>query len=173
MTLKFSRRLVLTSRINLILARAEAKPVRNQEPGGRLPAAEPYAAHRAPVIIIEHGIYFGNRLRNQFSTSHVVDCSDGREMGTGVVNYPGGENGILVDDNLARQHPPDYLIGLEQSDGKRLRVRFGVRRVLSREGRQNPRGHHGVRVRCRWTGTTCRLDYRASGKAILTRSAGF
>jgi L-ribulokinase len=46
----------------------------------------------------------------------VVDCSNG--LGSSVVNYPSGENGILLDPgdhNLARQHPGDYLFGLERS----------------------------------------------------------
>jgi len=46
----------------------------------------------------------------------VVRCADGRELGTQVFNYPSGEAGILLkanDHNLARQHPGDYLVGLE------------------------------------------------------------
>jgi L-ribulokinase len=48
----------------------------------------------------------------------VVRCADGREMGTSVFDYPGGEKGVLLDPrdhNLARQHPGDYLAGLENS----------------------------------------------------------
>lgn len=48
----------------------------------------------------------------------VVDCTNGKELGTCVVNYPSGEQGILLDPHdphLARQHPGDYLYGLEQS----------------------------------------------------------
>jgi L-ribulokinase len=48
----------------------------------------------------------------------IVDCRDGRELGTSVVNYPSGEQGILLDPSdsqLARQHPGDYLFGLENS----------------------------------------------------------
>lgn len=48
----------------------------------------------------------------------VVRCSDGAEVGTSVFNYPAGEMGILLDPsdhNLARQHPGDYIDGLEQS----------------------------------------------------------
>ena len=48
----------------------------------------------------------------------VVRCKDGAELGTGVVNYPSGHQGVLLDPkdhNLARQHPGDYLLGLEQS----------------------------------------------------------
>lgn len=48
----------------------------------------------------------------------VVDCSNGRELGTAVASYPSGRNGILLDPrdhNLARQYPGDYLVGLEES----------------------------------------------------------
>ena len=48
----------------------------------------------------------------------IVDCRDGNELGTCVVNYPSGTQGILLDPaqpHLARQHPSDYLFGLEKS----------------------------------------------------------
>lgn len=48
----------------------------------------------------------------------VVRCSDGKEFGTHVVDYPSGTQGVLLDrrdHNLARQHPGDYLFGLERS----------------------------------------------------------
>jgi L-ribulokinase len=48
----------------------------------------------------------------------IVDCADGREIGTCVIEYPSGEQGILLDPadhNLARQHPGDYLVGVEQA----------------------------------------------------------
>ncbi|MFT7669866.1 MAG: L-ribulokinase [Planctomycetota bacterium] len=48
----------------------------------------------------------------------IVSCSDGREVGTTVFNYPSGDQGILLDRrdaNVARQHPGDYLAGLEQA----------------------------------------------------------
>jgi L-ribulokinase len=48
----------------------------------------------------------------------VVDVRDGRELGAAVINYPSGKEGILLDPrdhNLARQHPGDYLFGLEES----------------------------------------------------------
>lgn len=50
--------------------------------------------------------------------SIVVRCSDGAELGTAVFNYPSGEQGILLDSedhNLARQHPGDYIAGLEET----------------------------------------------------------
>src|SRR3954466_12056529 len=48
----------------------------------------------------------------------VVDCKNGKELGTCVVNYPSGHQGVLLDPkdhHLARQHPGDYLFGLEKS----------------------------------------------------------
>ncbi|PTX97267.1 ribulokinase [Verrucomicrobia bacterium LW23] len=48
----------------------------------------------------------------------LVRTSDGREIGTAVVQYPSGREGVLLDPadhNLARQHPGDYLVGLEES----------------------------------------------------------
>jgi L-ribulokinase len=48
----------------------------------------------------------------------VVRCADGREVGSCVVNYPGGKQGVLLDakdHHLARQHPGDYLVGLGKS----------------------------------------------------------
>tara|TARA_Y100000588_G_scaffold81780_2_gene86080 strand:+ start:86 stop:1765 length:1680 start_codon:yes stop_codon:yes gene_type:complete len=50
--------------------------------------------------------------------SIIVRCSDGTEIGTSVFNYPSGDMGILLDPsdhNLARQHPGDYVAGLEKS----------------------------------------------------------
>jgi L-ribulokinase len=48
----------------------------------------------------------------------VVRCADGAELGSSTVNYPSGSQGILLDardHHLARQHPADYLFGLEKS----------------------------------------------------------
>jgi Ribulose kinase len=48
----------------------------------------------------------------------IVDCATGAEFGVGVVDYPSGHQGILLDKtdhNLARQNPADYLYGLERS----------------------------------------------------------
>lgn len=48
----------------------------------------------------------------------LASCADGAEIGTGVVNYPSGVQGILLDrsdSNLARQSPADYLYGLQKS----------------------------------------------------------
>ncbi len=48
----------------------------------------------------------------------VVRCADGAELASCVVNYPSGKEGVLLDPrdhHLARQHPGDYLVGLEKS----------------------------------------------------------
>ena len=58
------------------------------------------------------GIDFGtNSVR-----AVIVDCSNGAELGSSVVDYPSGHQGVLLDRNnhhLARQNPADYLYGLE------------------------------------------------------------
>jgi L-ribulokinase len=65
---------------------------------------------RACTIGIDYGT---NSVR-----ALVVDCADGRELGTSVFDYPSGDHGVLTDPrdpHLARQSPADYLAGLERS----------------------------------------------------------
>ena len=48
----------------------------------------------------------------------MVDCADGREIGTAVVGYASGQQGVLLDladHHLARQNPADYLRVLEEA----------------------------------------------------------
>jgi L-ribulokinase len=48
----------------------------------------------------------------------VVDCADGRELGTRVYDYPSGDHGVLLDPkqpHLARQNPADYIEGLREA----------------------------------------------------------
>ncbi|MFP4281103.1 MAG: ribulokinase [Opitutales bacterium] len=48
----------------------------------------------------------------------LVRCADGAEISSAVVTYPSGEEGVLLDrrdPHVARQHPGDYLFGLEKS----------------------------------------------------------
>lgn len=48
----------------------------------------------------------------------LVKCQDGQELGSGVVTYPSGEAGVLLDrknSHLARQHPGDYLEAMKQA----------------------------------------------------------
>ncbi len=59
------------------------------------------------------GIDYGSN-----SVPIVVDCSNGAELGSCVVDYPSGHQGELLDrhdHHLARQNPADYLYGLEAS----------------------------------------------------------
>lgn len=65
------------------------------------------------------GIDFGtNSVRTL-----IADVNTGEELATAVWNYEHGEAGVLVDPSdphLARQHPADYLKGLEISVKKAL-----------------------------------------------------
>ena len=48
----------------------------------------------------------------------IVNVADGAEVGASVWNYAHGESGILLDPkqpDLARQHPADYVTGIEQT----------------------------------------------------------
>ena len=48
----------------------------------------------------------------------IVDVATGEEVATSVFDYETGEEGVVIDEqdpNLARQHPADYLKGLEAS----------------------------------------------------------
>ena len=60
------------------------------------------------------GVDFGTNT----ARAVVVDCADGRAVGTAVADYPSGERGVLLDPRdplLARQHPGDYLDALRAS----------------------------------------------------------
>ncbi|PYR93490.1 MAG: ribulokinase [Acidobacteria bacterium] len=53
----------------------------------------------------------------------VVDCTNGRVVGTHVFDYPSGDRGVLLDPkqpHLARQNPADYIAGLGASIGGAL-----------------------------------------------------
>jgi L-ribulokinase len=68
----------------------------------------------------------------------VVDCADGRTLGTHVFAYPSGENGVIIDardPHLARQDPADYLAGLQEAIPGALRAaaaapQFSAERVI-------------------------------------------
>ena len=48
----------------------------------------------------------------------IVNVADGAEVGASVWNYAHGESGIILDPkqpDLARQHPADYVTGIEQT----------------------------------------------------------
>ena len=52
----------------------------------------------------------------------VVNCNNGQIISSSVFSYPHGENGIIVSDdpNVSRQHPRDYIDGLENTISKAL-----------------------------------------------------
>src|SRR5271165_744104 len=55
----------------------------------------------------------------------IVDIHDGRELAEQVFNYPSGDAGVILradQPNLARQHPGDYLIGIETSVREALKT---------------------------------------------------
>jgi len=49
--------------------------------------------------------------------SIIVDCSNGKIVGSNVFNYSFGESGVIFNDdpNIARQHPSDYITGLKKT----------------------------------------------------------
>ena len=53
----------------------------------------------------------------------VVNCKNGQIISSSVFSYPHGENGIIVSDdpNVSRQHPRDYIDGLENTISKALK----------------------------------------------------
>ena len=68
----------------------------------------------------------------------IVDVRDGGEVGESIWNYSHGEAGIVVDremPDLARQHPADYLEGIEKTIAGVLvhasaRADFSIDRVI-------------------------------------------
>lgn len=59
----------------------------------------------------------------------VVDCGNGRTVGTGIFDYQSGERGVIVDagdPHLARQNPADYVAGLREATLGALHEAEGV-----------------------------------------------
>jgi L-ribulokinase len=55
----------------------------------------------------------------------IVETATGREVASAITVYPHGEQGVILDaqdPNLARQHPEDYLTGLEASVKQALKL---------------------------------------------------
>lgn len=52
----------------------------------------------------------------------IVDTANGQEVGSAVWDYENGTAGVILgrDPNLARQHPADYLKGVEVTIKKAL-----------------------------------------------------
>jgi L-ribulokinase len=78
----------------------------------------------------------------------VVDCADGRSVGTHVFDYPSGTQGILLDPkdpHLARQNPADYVEG----------IRAAVKGALAQaEGANGFERRHVVGIGVDTTGST-------------------
>jgi L-ribulokinase len=65
-----------------------------------------------------HGFTIGIDYGTNSVRAVVVDCADGRIIGTRVFEYPSGDHGVLLDakqPHLARQNPDDYIAGLRAS----------------------------------------------------------
>jgi L-ribulokinase len=80
---------------------------------------------------MKHAFTIGIDYGTNSVRSVVFDCTDGREVGTAVFDYPSGDQGILLDPanpHLARQNPADYLAGLEAS------VRGALSEAAGKEG---------------------------------------
>jgi L-ribulokinase len=76
------------------------------------PPLPPRAPRVPPGCTI--GVDFGTNS----ARAVVVDCADGRTLGSAVFDYPSGTEGVLLDPrdpHLARQNPTDYLKALEAS----------------------------------------------------------
>src|SRR5215468_8370925 len=64
---------------------------------------------------MEHSYTIGLDYGTNSVRAVVVDCADGRTVGTHVFDYPSGSQGILLDPrdpHLARQNPVDYVEGI-------------------------------------------------------------
>jgi len=67
----------------------------------------------------------------------IVETSSGEEIATAVDEYQTGEQGIILDSsdhNLARQHPADYLTGIEATIRAALRVAAKKDKSFKAEG---------------------------------------
>ena len=117
----------------------------------------------------------------------VVDCEDGRELGTRVFDYPSGDQGVLLDPkqpHLARQNPADYIEGLRESlrgallDAERdpgfsrqLVVGIGVDTTGSTPLPVDAEAHPlAFGAWARPTPTTSRETFLSRGRCVLTKS---
>ncbi|MDD2925304.1 ribulokinase [Rhodoferax sp.] len=67
-----------------------------------------------PAVAYTLGFDFGTNS----ARAVVVDSANGQEIGSAVVAYPSGHDGILLDPaqhHLARQRPADHLLALEKA----------------------------------------------------------
>ncbi len=79
---------------------------------------------------MEHAFTVGADFGTNSVRAVVVDCADGRVLGTSVFDYPSGEQGVLLDarnPHLARQNPADYIEGICASVPAALAAAAGER----------------------------------------------
>ena len=72
-----------------------------------------------------HGFTIGLDFGTGSVRAVVVDCRDGRIIGSSVFDFPSGTGGVLTDPrdpHLARQNPADYVAGLLAAVPKALRA---------------------------------------------------
>ncbi|HSM62140.1 MAG TPA: hypothetical protein VK849_15135, partial [Longimicrobiales bacterium] len=87
------------------------------------PTAHPASGARSPSFTV--GLDFGTGSVRAV----VVDCADGRTVGTRVFDYPSGHHGVITDardPHLARQNPADYVEGLRVATRGALSVADGT-----------------------------------------------
>ena len=105
----------------------------------------------------------------------VVRCSDGAEYGSRVVDYPSGAQGVLLDPKdglLARQHPRDYLFGLEESIKGRARGGRDANRISTGRRSSASASTRPGQARSRLTTRISRWRRAPSGRTTSTRNAG-
>jgi L-ribulokinase len=97
----------------------------------------------------------------------VVDCRDGRTVGTSVFEYPSGRHGVLLDarqPHLARQNPADYIEGLRQAV---------IGALAAAHGENEFRSDRVIGIGCDTTGSTpIPVDERNRPLAIDPRWRG-
>jgi L-ribulokinase len=72
-----------------------------------------------------HGFTIGLDFGTGSVRAVVVDCADGRTLGSSVFDFPSGSGGVITDardPHLARQNPADYVAGLLAAVPKALRA---------------------------------------------------
>ena len=108
------------------------------------------ASNKSPVMPYTIGLDYGTNSARAL----VVDCADGREIGTAVVDYPSGHQGILLnpaDHHLARQNPGGLSVRAGTGDAAGARRRPGRRAVVFRRpGRSASAWTAPAPARSRW-----------------------
>ena len=89
----------------------------------------------------------------------VVDCADGRVLGTSVFDYPSGHQGVVLDPrdpHLARQNPGDYLLAASTRRSPARWRRPRASRASRARASSASAWTRPARRRSRWTRTASR-----------------